>query len=157
MNIKMYKIEDLKPAYYNPRYISEEQFKGLKTSISTFGLVDPIVHNVQTGNIVSGHMRLRACMALGWVQVPVCEVDLSLEKEKMLNITMNNAEIQGRFDMSILPVLMDELESCAPTEFKELRLADLEDSLKDAAPRGRKKTKKLHTCPNCGNKFEDDI
>ena len=43
MEIEHIKITDLKPEEYNPRRISEEDYRKLKNSISTFGLVDPII------------------------------------------------------------------------------------------------------------------
>lgn len=39
------KIKDLRPAEYNPRKASKEEWGQLKTSIENFGLVDPIIVN----------------------------------------------------------------------------------------------------------------
>ena len=38
-------IDDLIFAEYNPRQLSDDQYKHLKDSISRFGLVDPIIIN----------------------------------------------------------------------------------------------------------------
>ncbi len=37
----------------------EEALKGLEASIDRFGLVEPLVYNTQTGNLVGGHQRLK--------------------------------------------------------------------------------------------------
>ena len=43
MEIEKIKINNLKPATYNPRQISTKQYKDLKQSIEKFGLVDPVI------------------------------------------------------------------------------------------------------------------
>ena len=43
--IKSMRLQDLKPAGYNPRTISEEAMKGLAHSLDRFGLVQPIIFN----------------------------------------------------------------------------------------------------------------
>ena len=52
MEIEHIKITDLKPAEYNPRRISDDDYQKLKNSISTFGLVDPIIVNLKNMHIV---------------------------------------------------------------------------------------------------------
>lgn len=100
------KLSDLNPAEYNPREIDEESYAGLGASISEFGLVEPIVYNVQTGNIVGGHQRFYYLQENGVKETDVVEVDLSLEKEKALNVTLNNPHIAGKY---VSPKLQDLL------------------------------------------------
>lgn len=57
MEIESIKITELKPADYNPRRISDDEYLKLKNSISTFGLVDPIIINLKNMHIVGGHQR----------------------------------------------------------------------------------------------------
>lgn len=45
MEIKQVKIEELKPADYNPRILGEKQYHELRRSLEEFGLVDPIIVN----------------------------------------------------------------------------------------------------------------
>lgn len=50
------KITDIKPAIYNPRTITDENFDKLKQSLNQYGLVDPIVINLKNENtIIGGH------------------------------------------------------------------------------------------------------
>jgi len=56
--VKM-KIADLNPAPYNPRKISNRAMTGLSASIVRFGLVQPVIWNEKTGNVVGGHQRLK--------------------------------------------------------------------------------------------------
>ena len=47
LNIKKIKIDDIKPASYNPRKIQQKDFEKLSNSIKEFGLVDPIIINLK--------------------------------------------------------------------------------------------------------------
>jgi ParB-like chromosome segregation protein Spo0J len=53
-------IDQLKPAPYNPRAISEESLKALGVSLEEFGDLSGFTWNKRTGNLVTGHQRLRA-------------------------------------------------------------------------------------------------
>lgn len=45
-------------APYNPRKINDKQRAGLRKNLKRVGLIQPIVWNENTGNIVSGHQRI---------------------------------------------------------------------------------------------------
>ena len=98
-------IKDLKRAEYNPRIMPDSEMSALKTSIKTFGFVEPIVVNKNKdryGVLVGGHQRLTALESLiasgtvpqgiiesdekGIYLVPASFVDLSEEDEKLLNL-----------------------------------------------------------------------
>jgi DNA modification methylase len=100
MEIQTIKIKDLKPAPYNPRKSSVTQDENLKKSLEKFGLVEPIVVNKQTGNIVGGHFRVRELKKMGVKEVDCAMVDLSIEDEKELNIRLN-ANL-GEWDYELL-------------------------------------------------------
>ena len=51
------KTEDIKPAEYNPRTITEEEAAGLGYSIKSFGDISGITFNQRTQRLVSGHRR----------------------------------------------------------------------------------------------------
>lgn len=85
-------IEELIPAEYNPRWMSEEQFEQLKASIKRFDAIEPVVVNMSEGReniIISGHQRIRAAKALDMDTFPAVEVKLSRDEERELNIRMN--------------------------------------------------------------------
>ncbi|MFA5129219.1 MAG: site-specific DNA-methyltransferase [Patescibacteria group bacterium] len=124
-NIIKKNISELIPDPENPRFITEDSLEGLKTSIQTFGYVEPIVWNKCTGHVVGGHQRLKALQSLGEKEVDVLTVDLSEKDERKLNITLNNRAIQGEWDIPKLETILTELEDCP--DFQELRL----DSLKE--------------------------
>lgn len=92
MQIIQVPIDDLKFADYNPRNITEKQVEDLKASIAKFGVVEPVVvnNNPERMNIiVGGHQRTRILKILGFTEVPVYYVNLSLEAERELNVRLN--------------------------------------------------------------------
>lgn len=123
MEIKNYKISDLKMAEYNPRVITETELAGLKESIKTFGLVENIVVNSDL-TVISGHQRIRAMRELGHETVPCFRVDLDKKQEKKLNVLMNSQAISGKYD----PVKLEEilLELREDDDYQPLRLDILE-------------------------------
>jgi len=112
MKIQKVKISEINPAPYNPRINlkpGDPDYEKLKNSISTFGYVEPLVWNKRTGNLVSGHQRLKILLEKGIKEVEVSIVDLSFEKEKALNLALN--KIRGDWDNDKLAVLLEELNT----------------------------------------------
>ena len=92
MEIVEYGASDIIAAEYNPRQLTKEQYSNLKDSLQRFGLVDPLIinKNKERKNIlVGGHQRLRIAKEMGMKKIPCVEVDLTLDKEKELNIRLN--------------------------------------------------------------------
>jgi DNA modification methylase len=128
-------VDEIKPAPYNPR---EEQKPGdpvyekVKQSIETFDLVEPLVWNRRSCNLVGGHLRLKVLIEKGVKEVDVSVVDLSPVKEKMLNIALN--KIQNRFDDEKLSMVITEIEQCpefdiSQTGFDMPELSEILDRL----------------------------
>lgn len=95
-------------AEYNPRTISKDAEKRLRRALATHGLVQPVVWNRRTGNLVGGHRRLEALDALERSQnysLQVAVVDLNEREEKILNVQLNNPSMQGEWDMDKLTEL----------------------------------------------------
>jgi hypothetical protein len=109
MKLQKKKIVDLVLADYNPRKISDEALAGLTESLKTFGCVEPIIWNKQTGRVVGGHQRIKAMQSLGQDECEVIVVDLDETKEKALNVTLNNAKVQGEWDTEKLEKIIGEL------------------------------------------------
>jgi hypothetical protein len=131
--IKEMQVSELIPASYNPRQISDEALSGLKHSIDKFGLVEPIIFNKTTGNVVGGHQRLKILKTNGTERTQCVIVELDESEEKALNITLNNQNIQGEFTED-LQGLLSKLETEIP-EFEDLKLdlliADLDTDFID--------------------------
>jgi ParB family chromosome partitioning protein len=133
MEIKKLSITALKPAEYNPRVMSKEEFNGLVASIKTFGLVDPIIIN-KDFTIIGGHRRYDACKKLKYKEVDCIILDLDKHEEKKLNVILNSQAISGKYDDNLLSELLEELK--LDDDYEELRLdqlqpLDLTDKLPD--------------------------
>src|SRR5262245_56872146 len=101
LDVRTLPVADLRPAPYNPRHApkpTDPRYKKLAASLREFGLVEPLVWNETTGHVVGGHARLAILKAMGVTHVPVSVVRLPPEREKALNVVLNNREAQGRFD-----------------------------------------------------------
>lgn len=112
MEIRKVPISALNPAEYNPRKDlkpGDPEYDALKRSIEEFDLVEPLVWNEVTGNLVGGHQRLKILVEKGQTEVEVSVVRLDPEKEKLLNLALN--KIQGDWDYLKLGDLLRELES----------------------------------------------
>ncbi len=101
----------IKEAKYNPRYIEEDAEKRLKKSLNRkrggFGLLETLVWNKNTGNLVAGHQRLKQLDALeGYpdndYMLDVAVVSLSEKDEIKANVQLNNPSMQGDFDVEAL-------------------------------------------------------
>lgn len=99
MNIKRIRLDDIKPASYNPRKQlkpGEKEYEALKASISRWSLVEPLVVNLRTGNLVGGHQRYNVLRDLGYTEAEAVVVDFDDKQEKLLNVALNR--IEGQWD-----------------------------------------------------------
>lgn len=138
MRIQKVKIDKINPAAYNPRIDlkpGNTQYEKLKKSINTFGYVEPLVWNSQTGNLVGGHQRLKILLEQNIKEVDVSVVALDPEKEKALNLALN--KIRGDWDEEKLGALLDELNKSPNfdvtlTGFDIPEIGEILDQLKEA-------------------------
>ncbi|MDC0308389.1 MAG: ParB N-terminal domain-containing protein [Planctomycetaceae bacterium] len=110
--IEQIPVDRLLPAPYNPRVELKpgmEGYKRLKRSLEEFNLVQPVVWNRRTGHVVSGHQRLSILKEEGVKELDVIVLDLPLEREQALNVTLNNPNVGGEWDVEKLSDLMTDL------------------------------------------------
>lgn len=123
-------LSQLIPADYNPRKISKDELNKLDDSVENFGLVDPIIINLQNPKIINdlpyyivigGHQRLDVLIRKGKKQVYLLrlgdigwvftEKEIKLKDEntiKALNIALN--KINGEWDEKKLEAVLSELK-----------------------------------------------
>lgn len=118
------RVADLLPADYNPRSITAEALNGLKASLQRFGLVQPIIVNDTSGNVVGGHQRLKVLQADGVEEIDVVVVELSDGEERALNVALNNQAIGGEFTTG-LQALLAEVRDFDGELFDDLLLGEL--------------------------------
>lgn len=104
----------------NPRIIDQENRKNLKKSIKKYGLVGHIVWNENTKHVVGGHQRINVIdemMKNKEYNLDVLKVNLSEKEEIELNVVLNNAEAQGKFDFGQLSFLADKFNIDVSKDF----------------------------------------
>lgn len=104
-------LSAMQPAKYNPREISEAGMSMLAESLKNFKLLQPIVWNKRTGNIVGGHQRYAVLLSQGVKEARTAVVDLDEKDEMLLNITLNNPNVGGEFNIKELSNAMKLLKS----------------------------------------------
>jgi hypothetical protein len=125
LSIERRKLSELVKAEWNPRRITTEQQVALQRSLKEFGTVEPIVVNKHTGNVVGGHQRLDALLAIGETETDVLVGEWDEAQEKVLNIALN--KISGEWEYQKLTSLFEEIEQAGIdlnlTGFSELEIA----------------------------------
>ena len=123
----------IKNAEYNPRKISDSAKKKMKDNIKRVGLLDTIVVNKNTMNIVSGHQRISILDSLERKKdynLTVAMVDLSEKEEKEQNIFFNNTKVQGEFDTDILASMLSDIDfECAGLDINDVGILGVEVDL----------------------------
>lgn len=108
----------IKNAPYNPRTISPAQRRKLAASLKRFKLVEPLVWNVRTGNLVGGHQRLSVIDDIEGTDeysLTVARINVDDATEKALNIALNNPEAQGQYDLDLLADTIASIHETSPT------------------------------------------
>lgn len=138
MQIERKRIRDLNRAAYNPRIDlipGDTEYENLRRSITTYGMLIPVIWNKRTGNVVGGHQRLTVLENEGETEVDVSVVDLDETQERQLNVALN--KIEGGWDEEKLAELLAELGGDATlTGFTQQEIDSLTndiDSLIDGA------------------------
>lgn len=122
-------IDELNPADYNPRHLTEKQAADLRDSMEKYGFVEPVVVNMHKDRkniIIGGHQRVRIAAELGMETVPCVELKLTKDKERELNIRLNKNT--GEWDFDLLANYFDagELEEWGFTDAELFFDKDLE-------------------------------
>jgi len=134
MEIARIAVDQVEAAIYNPREDlkpDDPAYVAIKRSLDTWGLVEPLVWNSRSGNLVSGHQRFKILVAQGISHVEVSVVDLDQPSEMALNVALNR--VVGRWDdvklSDLLSGLAESAVDLSVTGFDVEELADLTASL----------------------------
>lgn len=133
--VERWRRTEIKNAPYNPRTIDSYAKKKLAANLKKIGLLETLVVNRRTGNLVSGHQRL-ACLDVlegtSDYMLDVSVVELTEKQEREQNIFMNNPGAQGAWDVQALGEVLKDLEIEA-TGFDKMDLEVLFDETQYAA------------------------
>ena len=131
MQIERKKIRDMDRAAYNPRIElipGDTEYENLRRSITTYGLIIPVVWNKRTNRVVGGHQRLTVLENEGETEVDVSVVDLNETQERQLNVALN--KVEGGWDEEKLGDLLAELgEDATLTGFTQQEIDSLTNDI----------------------------
>lgn len=104
----------LKGAAYNPRRIDDHAKAKLRANLKRVGLIQPLIWNKRTGNLVGGHQRVDLLDSLEGsddYSLTVAVVDLDEKTEREQNVALNNTSAMGTWDEEALTEMLKADES----------------------------------------------
>jgi len=103
--IEVVNRKDIHGADYNPRKITESARKKLRVGIKKYGIVQPIIVNKRTMNIVGGHQRISemdTSIRKPDYNLHVAMIDVDEKDEVSINVFLNNQSAMGEWDIFAL-------------------------------------------------------
>ncbi|MDP5274010.1 ImmA/IrrE family metallo-endopeptidase [Chengkuizengella axinellae] len=131
MKIQTVPINKINPAPYNPRIDlkpGDVEYEKIKSSIEEFGVLQPLIWNQITGNLVGGHQRFKVLMEQGVKEVECVIVEMDEIKEKAANLALN--KVQGHWDQLKLESLLSELDGVIDLDITGFNQGELDEILK---------------------------
>lgn len=153
MQIVNKKVEELKPYVNNPRF-NDDAVEYVANSIKEFGFKVPIIVD-KNNEIVAGHTRYKAALALGLDEVPtIVADDLNEEQIKAFRLADNKVGEMASWDYILLDEELADLDiDMSDYGFTNVE-TNLEDFFEDDNTVPKDKEKKTVVCPHCGESFE---
>ena len=129
MEIRMIKVEDLKPYENNPRF-NDDAVEYVANSIKEFGFKVPIV--VDKDNvIVAGHTRYKASLELDLKEVPcIVADDLNDEQIKAFRLADNKVSEKSQWNFDLLTDELNEIIDIDMSNF-DFDISMIEDDYED--------------------------
>ncbi len=131
LRIEYVPIDDVEPNDYNPNRQSEHDYELLKKSITEDGFTQPIIVLIHKNAndrfpIVDGEHRWRAARDLGFTEVPVAKVDMTMAQAKIATLRHNRA--RGSEDIELAAQVLRDLRDLGALDWAadSLELADVE-------------------------------
>lgn len=155
MQIESIDIAKLKPYLKNNRKHSEQQIQRIAKSIQEYGFNQPLVVD-ENHEIIIGHGRLLAALALGHKTVPVKIVkDLTEEQKRAYRILDNKLQNDSEWDFENVESELEYLKAhdvdLEAWGLSEMMTPDFEPI--NESEQSRLDEKKQIECPECGHKF----
>jgi ParB-like chromosome segregation protein Spo0J len=156
MEIKMVKVDDLKPYVNNPRF-NDDAVEFVKNSIKEFGFKVPIIID-KNNEIVAGHTRYKASLELNLKEVPcIVADDLNEEQIKAFRIADNKVGEQSTWDYELLT---DELKDIININMEDFGFLDIDvdiewDNSITYEDEEKNKEEVFYECPYCHEQIKE--
>ena len=154
MEIKMIKIDDLKPYVRNPRF-NDDAVKYVAKSIKEFGFKVPMVID-KNNEIVAGHTRYKASLELGLKEVPcIVADDLTEEQIKAFRLADNKVSEQAVWNYDLLDLELDDILELNMEDFGFLKQEDVNlDDFFEENNEQKEEKKNTIICPYYNKEIE---
>lgn len=106
-------ISDLVPDPKNPRTHDQRNLDAIRSSLDTYGQVEPILVQKSTNMVIAGNGRMSAMKSLGWDTVVVALLDVDDKEARELSIALNRSGELAGWDEEILAQHLRDLSSIA--------------------------------------------
>ena len=161
-------LTDIKPYWRNPRRIPPEAIAAVRTSLETYGYMQPIVVD-RSNVIVVGHTRFYAMQEMGIVEAQVYVTDLPEDKAREYRLVDNRTGEMSQWDHGALVLELREFEQSLLDQFfpdVDLEISQIDGGLitsgdVEAATKkvlAIKELPTIHTtkivCPSCFHSFD---
>jgi ParB-like chromosome segregation protein Spo0J len=110
------------------------QAEGLRAVLDQVGLVQGVIVNRTTGRLIDGHLRVDAAIGNGEATIPVTEVELTEEEERLVLATFDPLGAMAGVDAELLDSLLGEVASTNESAAIAGILATLEDARVGVVP-----------------------
>lgn len=154
MEIKMVKVDDLKPYANNPRF-NDDAVEYVAKSIKEFGFKVPMVID-KNNEIVAGHTRYKASLELGLKEVPcIIADDLTEEQIKAFRLADNKVSEQASWNYDLLDLELDDILELNMEDFGFLKHEDVDlDEFFEESNEEKEEKKNTIICPYCNKEIE---
>lgn len=128
--IQTVSVDEIEGAKLNANAMSKKDFAQLVENIRMSGLSSTIACYKRTDGkyeIISGHHRYKACVQLGYHDLPVLYADESdLSRDEIIGIQLSHNTLHGEDDKGILKRLFEEISSIDYKKFAHVNVDELE-------------------------------
>jgi len=101
IRIKVMLLTDLADDPDNPRAMDDDARAGLSESLRRYGMKDLPCWNEKTGELVGGHQRIKDLRAAGVESIPVVVTNADRDRQREMNVALNNPHIGGYFTKAL--------------------------------------------------------
>ena len=140
--VQAWRIAALIPYARNPRK-NDKAVERMVAAIREYGLVIPLLIR-SAGEVIDGHLRLKAAQRLGMTEVPVIVCDNWTDAQvKAFRLLVNRSANWAEFDLELVAIEMEELKDMDfdlnltgfdPVEIDTFLLDDVQESAELAPP-----------------------
>ena len=159
LKIEYWDIERLQPYVRNPRK-NDEAVPKMAGLLREFGFRVPVIIR-STGEVIDGHLRLKAAWSLGMTQVPVVIADDWSEAQvKAFRLAVNRSAEWAQWDDDLLKLELEDLKladfdlELIGFDGMDFDAPNFEPGTEEEQQRLDEHTPLFVTCPHCGKEFD---